>query len=387
MKKILFLVSAIILFISFPVFSLAEEYETENSVEQYSEIISEQLEASGANELKDHLPDETLDMLSELGINDIDFEAVMNISPKVFWNMLVNIVSGKIPNPVKIAASIMGVILLCSTLEGFKSQKNEQILGGIYSLISVIVIITLMIVPIMNSISYACSAIKVCSDFMLIFIPIITAILSVSGNPISASKYNLIVFAAAELISRFSSSILVPFLCIYLCFSITSAVTPIIQFERISESINKGINTALGFCAAIFTGMLSLQGMVSSSADTVASRGAKFIVSSFVPVVGGAISEGLGTIQGCMGLVKSAAGAYGIIAALCIFLPVIIELVIWIVTLNICGMISGAMQAEQIEKLMKSVSHTLSVLLSISIFCGVLLIVSGAVVVSVKSPS
>ena len=56
-----------------------------------------------------------------------------------------------------------------------------------------------------------------------------------------------------------------------------------------------------------------------------------------MPVVGGAVSDALGSIVSSLSLVRGATGAFGILAVLLIALPVFAELLLWLMTLNLCA--------------------------------------------------
>ena len=68
---------------------------------------------------------------------------------------------------------------------------------------------------------------------------------------------------------------------------------------------------------------------MTSAVDSTGARAARFMVSSFVPVVGGALGEALGTITGCVKMIKSGVTAFGLLAEGALFLPVLLECVLW----------------------------------------------------------
>ena len=77
--------------------------------------------------------------------------------------------------------------------------------------------------------------------------------------------------------------------------------------------------------------------MVASGSDTVASKAAKFLIGSVVPVVGGALSDAFGATQGYLRLLKATVGVFGILIALMTFLPVFLQTVLWYFTVNLAG--------------------------------------------------
>ena len=68
----------------------------------------------------------------------------------------------------------------------------------------------------------------------------------------------------------------------------------------------------------IFTGYISITGVISGTVDSSALKAAKLTISGVVPVVGGILSDASETILVSAGVMKSAAGVYGILAVLAI---------------------------------------------------------------------
>lgn len=51
----------------------------------------------------------------------------------------------------------------------------------------------------------------------------------------------------------------------------------------------------------VFTGLLSIQSIVGTSADTLGVKAAKFVVSNFVPIVGSAVADAYTTMRSGLG--------------------------------------------------------------------------------------
>ena len=69
----------------------------------------------------------------------------------------------------------------------------------------------------------------------------------------------------------------------------------------------------------IFTGILSVQSIVGASADSVAVKAAKYVLSNSIPLVGSAASDAYSTVRGSILLLKNGVGGIGI-AALAVML-------------------------------------------------------------------
>lgn len=380
-KKVLLIILLILPFLSVAALSYGEASNTADTDTYYNE----QLEASGAEELIEMIPEDTFELLEEMGLESLDYNDYVNFDPKRLFGLLGRIISGSLKNPVKSGAAAIGIIIICAVFEGFKGSSDGKTLDGVYALAATLCIGTVIILPVLGCISDVCAAIKLSAGFMLAFIPVIAALIAASGNPLSSYAYNSIIFAAAEIISRFSSTILMPFVSIYMGINIASGVSPHINLQSTSETVKKSVTNVLSFCGTLFVGLLSVQSIVTNAADSMTLKTAKFVTSNFIPVVGSALGDTLATVQGCVSLVKGTVGAFGMIALALIYIPVIIEVVCWMLTVNICIMCGDIMNMGHVTKLLKGINSALGILIAILIFCGVMLIVSTAIIVKIKT--
>ncbi len=71
--------------------------------------------------------------------------------------------------------------------------------------------------------------------------------------------------------------------------------------------------------------------------DVTTNPTLRFVISSFVPVVGSALGEALSTVQGCIKVLKGGVGAFGVLAVVFMFLPILIECLLWQMTLTVCA--------------------------------------------------
>lgn len=126
----------------------------------------------------------------------------------------------------------------------------------------------------------------------------------------------------------------------------------------------------------VFVGLLTVKGLVSGAADTVTVRATKFMISSFVPVVGGALSDAYNSVFGCLGVVKNTVGVFGIIAIVVTFLPVVLELILMMAALWGSAAIGDIFGREKEVSILKAASSALTVMLGVILCYGMMIIVS-----------
>ncbi|NLG93597.1 MAG: stage III sporulation protein AE [Clostridiales bacterium] len=348
------------------------------AAENQEKYYQQQLEQSGAEDLPYKLPEETRKALENLGIENADWKSISSITPQNFFEQILSVAAGKTGAPFKAAVSVVSVMLLCALLNGMKLSFGEKALGGVIGMVATLCISIIVINPIVSCIANAATVIRAAAGFLLACVPVLAGIMVAAGQPASASSYNLLMVAAGNVISLLSANLLVPLMNIFLALSIVSAVSPNLNLNGLCEAFSKSAKWIMGFCMTIFTGLLTIHSIVATAMDTAGTRAAKFVVSSFVPVVGNALGEALHTINGCVKMLKSGVSAFGLLAGLCIFLPILIECLIWLITMHVCAGIGTIFALKEITTLLKAVVNVIETLLGIILCCMAILTVSTA---------
>ncbi|SDN35980.1 stage III sporulation protein AE [Acetanaerobacterium elongatum] len=382
MKRLLVLICMLLL-LTTPVFAEAPDIDTEEPVP--NEVFEQQLEASGAGDLMFTLPNETQEYLQKLGIDKISIGSFLNLEPLQFFKIIWLMIKDTLAKPRILFFSILGIIILCSLVDGFKEGFLQKPIGGVFSTVSVLCIIAGIIGPVWTCIQNTAQAVENCSNFMLGFVPVLSGIMSVSGQPVTASTYSIFLFSAAELVSQIASSTVVPLLCIYLAFCIISAVSPQINIAGVAKMIKSSATWILGFIITVFVALLGVQTIVSTGADSVALKAGKFLIGSFVPVVGGALADAVTSVGGCLTLLKNVVGGFGIVSASIIFLPVLVESAVWYLTLNISAAVSDIFELKSVSEVLKASATAVSLLMTIILCFALLLIVTTTITLMISS--
>jgi len=383
MKKAVCLVFALAAMMLFS-HSVSAATNRSSSLQSAAEqIYQEQLRQSGAKELPDSLSPETKKILTELGVEGTDWNSITSISPQNYFQKILKVFSGQAKNPLKVLCGVIAVILLCALLNGVKLSFGDKPMGGIIGMVGTLCICTIVVGPIVSCIQDAADVLNAASGFLLACIPVLTGIMIAAGQPVSAGSYHILMLAAGNVVSVLSSNFFIPMLNIFLALSVVSAVSPGINLSGLCAALNKMVKWIMGLCMTLFTSLITMHSIVASSLDNTGSKAAKFVVSSFVPVVGNALGEALQTVTGCVKLLKSGVSAFGLLAGIFIFLPVVAECLIWILTLNLSAGIGQIFDLSEISSLLKASSDVVSTMLAILLCSMMILIISTVVMLIV----
>ena len=241
-----------------------------------------------------------------------------------------------------------------------------------------------VIEPLSTAITSAVASISVSETFMLTLIPLLTAIVSLSGNPALALSFQSIAFAAAQIISGIAESVIVPIVGAVLALDVTASVMPTFSLSGLTDFIKKTITSVLSIGASVFMSFLGIKGVLANAADTVAGKGIKMIISSAVPVVGGALSEAYSGIMGSIVIVRSTVGIIGICIIALINLPSLIQLLFWIFALRFAAASADLFEQKAISAFLRALASSLTLLNVVLLFVAVLFILSTALLISLR---
>ncbi|MPN28456.1 hypothetical protein SDC9_175898 [bioreactor metagenome] len=132
----------------------------------------------------------------------------------------------------------------------------------------------------------------------------------------------------------------------------------------------------------IFTGLLSLQSFLSAAADGAAVKTAKFLVGSFIPVVGSVLTDALSAMQGSLHIIKASVGSFGILVAVLTFLPVLLHITVLRAVVAIASITGEMLSVTPVKGILSGFSNLLSIMTAILLSMMMLLVISTAVMLS-----
>lgn len=346
-----------------------------------AQLYAQQLSASGGDTLTERLPADARALLEELQVDVSRPESFTGLSANAVLSMLAGLLHTQKNGLLQAAASLAAVVLLCAMLSGLEEAAERPSLRQTYHTVTVLAAGGLLLSPITALMVQVQQAAQSAGVFMLSFVPVYAGILSAGGSAAAALSYQTTLLAAAELLVQLCRTALLPVLSVSLTMGCTGAVADGFCLESFSAALHKAVLWVLSLLATVFSGVLSVQQMVAAAGDTLGRRAMKFSISSFVPVVGGALSEAYTTVLGCAGLLRSTVGCFGVVATVLTVLPPLVACLAWSICLQLAGSAAALFRLVALEKLCRTVVGSVRVLIAVLAVFALLMIVSTSVIV------
>lgn len=337
------------------------------------------LEQSGMLDMLDSLDKGTRQLLTQAGADTLLAGGAKVDGDKLF-RALCRLAQEKLVGPIQSLAVLVAVLLLSRLAACFPGAG----MGKAVALCGSVCCALVVVAPLLGLIESCGRAAASASAFLLAAVPAYSALLAVSGGVAAGGGYTFLTLGAGSAIPLLVSGVVVPLLRMFLALGLSSAVSGV-KLQKLITSLYGMAKWLLVLSVTLFSGVLAVQTILNTQLDAAASKTAKLIASSAIPIVGGALGDAVGAIQSSVQVVKGGAGAFGMLAALCVFAPAIWEAALWVGVCaagRVAGDICGAQEASALlEGCVSAAKLVLAVLVSLLAVCascaGVVLFVKG----------
>lgn len=270
-----------------------------------------------------------------------------------------------------VCLSIIAAMLLVRLSDSFPGVSKQ-----ILHLVSAVLIGIVLLRPSNTMIQLGMQTISEMTQYGKLLIPVLTAALAAQGGVTSsAALYAGTVFFISFL-STMIVKLIIPMIYIYICLSLANSAVGDDLLANLKSFLKWLITWSLKIVLYIFTGYISITGVVSGAADASAVKALKLTVSGMVPVVGGIISDASETILISASIMKSAAGVYGILAVIAVLIGPFIKIGAQYLMLKITGAVCTLFANKHTSDLIKDFSGGMGMVLGMLGTIGLMLMVS-----------
>lgn len=367
MKKIAFmvpLVFALMFFLFIPVYAeddLASEIGVDISA------------------LDENVPYDAENYIADKGISADNVDAVKEISPSDVIEFMAGQVKDKIKYPLRLLVMLFAVIIAGSIVENFGSCIDNKSVSSVYGTVCVLIAVGIIADPIVKCVKTTSDTLYSGSDFVTSYIPVFSGIMASSGCITSASAYSAVMVIFSDFVTVAAANYLMPLVSICTALGIIQSINGAFDIASITDMISKAVKVILGLIMTVFIGLLSLQSIIGASADTIGVKAAKYLASNCIPVIGGAVADAYTTLKASLGILRGGVGFFGIAVIFVSVAPALIEVVLVKLSFCIAEIISGIFGIKGIKTLLHNSSSVLSMVISLLVCFGMMLIISTAV--------
>ena len=270
-----------------------------------------------------------------------------------------------------ICLSLVAIVLLVSILSSFSESS-----AGVLRLVVAVVIGILLLEPANSLISLGTKAVTELSEYGKLLIPVMTAAVAAQGGvTTSAALYTGTIFVMTFLAS-FIAKVIIPALYIYLCLCVANIALEQHTLKKAADFVKWLMTWSLKWILYIFTGYISITGVISGTVDASVLKAAKIGISGAVPVVGNIFADATETLLVSTGVIKNAAGVYGIFAVMAICVGPFVQIGAHYLLLKLTGAVCNVFGHKPSAELIQDFSSGMGFALAMTGTAAMLLLVS-----------
>lgn len=270
-----------------------------------------------------------------------------------------------------ICIAVFAVTLLLSVFQSFEGSSKK-----LAALVGALAVAVLLLGSANTLISQAKSTVTEISEYGKLLLPVMTAALAAQGAATtSAALYAGTAFFDTVLTTAISK-ILMPLVYVYLALAIANAATGDELLKKLRDLVKWLVTWALKSILTIFTGYIGITGVVSGTTDAAALKATKAAISSAVPVVGGILSNASEAVLVGAGLMKNAAGIYGMLAVIAVLIGPLLEIGVQYLLLKITAALTALFGAKETAGLTQDFSDAMGLLLAMTCSCALMQVIS-----------
>ncbi len=230
--------------------------------------------------------------------------------------------------------------------------------------------------PLNSMIQLGTSTVTEMSEYGKLLLPVMTAAMAAQGGVTSSAALYTGTIVTNSALTSAITGIIIPALYIFLCICVAGCAVKQDMIDKIRDFLKWAITWCLKAVLYIFAGYISITSVISGTVDASTLKAAKLAISNAVPVVGKVLSDSTETILISAGIMKNAAGVYGILAVTAMFVGPFIEIGAQYLLLKFTGAVCNMFGNKESVTLIDNFSTGMGIILAMTGTVCVLLLIS-----------
>ncbi|MDE5617914.1 MAG: stage III sporulation protein AE, partial [Clostridia bacterium] len=246
-----------------------------------------------------------------------------------FFSLLTSGVVGGIKGFLPAFISIFAVCILLSLMQGLSSgflRSNTQEIVHFVCYGAVIIILATQITDMAMS---AVNTIKSMHKLMEIVFPVLITMMTALGGVATVGVYQPLMAILSTTVSSMIFTVIMPCFVAAVIFNIIGNLSENIRLRKMTKFFKSAGTYVLGGMFSLFAAFLTFQGLTGGIADSISVKTAKFAMQSYIPILGGYLSEGFDLVMTSVVLIKNSVGIVVVFLVLALIISPIITIIIF----------------------------------------------------------
>lgn len=267
--------------------------------------------------------------------------------------------------------ALIGVVLLASIFNATPGNSKRTV-----RFVSTLALATILLGQANTMVNLCADTVTQISDYGKLLLPAMTAALAAQGGATGATALYAGTAVFDTVLTSIIGKLLVPLVYIFLALAVANSAISEDLLKKLRDFVKWLITWSLKTMLYIFTGYLSITGVITGTADAAAVKAAKLTISGAVPVVGGILSDASEAVLVGAGVMKNAVGIYGLLAVLALFITPFLQIGAQYLLLKLTAVLCGVFGVKEASGLIEDFSAAMGLLLGMTGTISFLMLIS-----------
>ena len=289
------------------------------------------------------------------------------------WNVLraaAETIHPALHEGVKCCLRSLCAVLVLSMAAQFSQKKTALELAGVAAVAAI------LLEPSAELMELGIGTARELRSYGNLLMPVMASALAASGGVTASTALYVGTAAFDAVLSAAMTGLFVPMLKVYLALSIACRAVGEELLSKLRDLIRWCMEWVLKLTLYLFTGYMTITGVVSGTADAAAGKAAKIAISGAVPVVGGILSDATDAVLLSASVLGSGAGIWGILTVIAIFCAPAFGIGVRYLLLKVTGTVASSLGSGRSAALIGDFAGAMGLLLALVSTQAVLLLIS-----------
>lgn len=259
------------------------------------------------------------------------------------------------------------IIIIClfkNMLTGMTSELGGKSTNEVVHVVCYSAIIVILMTGAVKVIVTVTNTVNSLAAFSEAVFPVLLTLLAALGGGTGVAVYQPFMAVLSGTIIKLVQTVIVPAFIATIVFSVVGNISKNVKLDKLTKLFKSGAGWLIGIVFGLFATFLTAQGITGGVVDRLSFNAAKFAMSSYVPILGGYLSDGFDLLSASLVLVKNAVGLTGVAVVLCVVLFPLIQLVVFMLGLRLTAAITEPIGDERTSSVMGSLADNMSLLVT-----------------------
>ncbi len=273
--------------------------------------------------------------------------------------------------------------VICAVLQNLVCSFEKGTTGQLAYSVTYLVLITIALGSFTLAVNAGREVVDAMVTFMQALLPVLLTLLVAVGGVASAAIFSPVILTTLGIFGTMIKNIILPLFFFVAILGVVSNLTDRFKVTNLADLLKTVGLSLMGFFTTIFMGVLAIQGVAGAVGDSVTFRTAKFTVKTFVPMVGGMLSDALDAVISSSLLIKNALGIAGIGVIGAIMIVPLLKIVTLAFTYKLAGALIQPVADGQVVDCLNSLGGSLLLVFAAVATVGLLFFFTITIVVGI----